>query len=108
MKTTVDSIAQLRVYVGKSDTMTCISMCPSVALNFNEHLLVVDMHILAIKCPDIVLGILWLQKLGSLAQNFSNMSMVFTSEERLYFEKRNQIRSWPIIYGPIQRSTWIQ
>lgn len=71
------AINSFRVYVGNGGSLVCNYQCKRVPLSMQGHIFYVDLYVLPIKGPDIVLGVQWLQELGTVAQNFASPSMEF-------------------------------
>ncbi|VFQ67022.1 unnamed protein product [Cuscuta campestris] len=70
-------VSPFRVYVGNGDSLRCTYSCPQTPLSVQGHCFEVDLYLLAIHGPDVVLGVQWLQTLGKVAHDYSQMTMEF-------------------------------
>ncbi|KAH9782770.1 hypothetical protein KPL71_009054 [Citrus sinensis] len=73
----VQAITPFRVYIGNGDFLTCRFLCPKVPINMQGHEFLLDFFLLPIEGPDVVLGIQWLQSLGRISMDYSEMTMEF-------------------------------
>ncbi|KAH9681933.1 hypothetical protein KPL71_027145 [Citrus sinensis] len=76
----VQAITHFRVYIGNVDFLTCRFLCPKVPINMQGHEFLLDFFLLPIEGPDAVLGIQWLQSLGRISTDYSEMTMEFQWE----------------------------
>ncbi|VFQ95935.1 unnamed protein product [Cuscuta campestris] len=70
------------VYVGNGDSLHCAYSCPQTPLSLQGHVFEVDLYVLSIHGPDVVLGVQWLQTLGKISHDYSEMTMEFTWQGR--------------------------
>ncbi|VFQ77184.1 unnamed protein product [Cuscuta campestris] len=75
---TLHPVTPFRVYVGNGDSLRCAYSCPQTPLCLQGHRFDVDLYILEIHGPDIVLGVQWLQTLGKVSHDYSQLTMEFT------------------------------
>ncbi|VFR01427.1 unnamed protein product [Cuscuta campestris] len=75
---TLHPVPPFRVYVGNGDSLRCAYSCPQTPLCLQGHRFDVDLYILEIHGPDIVLGVQWLQTLGTVSHDYSQLTMEFT------------------------------
>jgi hypothetical protein len=71
---------EFQVMIADGCTINCSGKCHSIKLNMGEYLL--DSPMIAIKMGgvDVVLGVQWLQSLGTMALNFHDIFMRFSSK----------------------------
>ncbi|KAH9646732.1 hypothetical protein KPL70_024964 [Citrus sinensis] len=74
------TITLFRVYIGNGDFLTCRFLCPKVPINMQGHEFLLDFFLLPIEGPNVVLGIQWLQSLGRISMDYSEMTMKFKWE----------------------------
>lgn len=76
----------LRVVVANGERVKSKGLCRQVPLKVNQHCFLVDLYILPLNEFDVVLGVNWLQTLGSILWDFKTMKMAFVSNgERVDF-----------------------
>ena len=73
----VTSANSFRVYIGNGDYLNCDSKCAEVKLCLQGHRFNIDLFILPIQGADVVLGIQWLELLGSVITNYKMLTMDF-------------------------------
>ena len=78
----VQAITPFRVYIGNGDFLTCRFLCPKVPINMQGHEFLLDFFLLPIEGPDVVFGIQWLQSLGRISMDYSEMTMEFKWERQ--------------------------
>jgi hypothetical protein len=61
-------------------TINCSGKCHSIKLNMGEYLLDSPMISFQMGVVDLILGVQWLQSLGTMALNFQNIFMIFSSK----------------------------
>ncbi|KAH9667504.1 hypothetical protein KPL70_021062 [Citrus sinensis] len=76
----VQAIPPFRVYISNGDFLTCRFLCPKVPINMQGHEFLLDFFLLPIEGPDAVLRIQWLQSLGRISMDYSEMTMEFQWE----------------------------
>ncbi|GJS53891.1 retrotransposon-related protein [Tanacetum coccineum] len=74
----VQTTKAFKVYIGSKESSLCKNMCSQVTLSMQGLVTEVDLYVLLIKGLDVVLGILWLQKLGKVTHDYAKQSMEFT------------------------------
>nr|KYP65721.1 hypothetical protein KK1_011983 [Cajanus cajan] len=79
----INPISPFQVMVGNGDTIQCTGFCPHVDLTIQSHKFTIPCYLLSIAGADLVLGIAWLQTLGSIVSNFSVPCMTFTHDHTL-------------------------
>ncbi|KAH6770738.1 hypothetical protein C2S52_015541 [Perilla frutescens var. hirtella] len=77
LKLLLESTARFHVYIGNGDSMLCSYKCPNVEIEFQGLKFNIDLFVLPIQGPELVLGVPWLQSLGKITQDFSQMTMEF-------------------------------
>lgn len=65
------------VMVGKGDLLQCVGLCANVPISMAENTFSVSLYLLPIQGADIVLGVQWLQTLGSFVSDYTIPSMQF-------------------------------
>ncbi|XP_019157771.1 PREDICTED: uncharacterized protein LOC109154433 [Ipomoea nil] len=71
------AIKPFQVYIGNDDTLGCRHVCPVVEVCMQGFAFAMDLHVLRIVGLDVVLGVQWLQSLGSVTHDYSKMTMEF-------------------------------
>nr|KYP61158.1 hypothetical protein KK1_023583 [Cajanus cajan]KYP68329.1 hypothetical protein KK1_021950 [Cajanus cajan] len=79
----IHPISPFQVMVGNGDTIPCTGFCPNVDLTIQSHKFIIPCYLLPIAGADLVLGIAWLQTLGSIVSDFSVPCMTFTHDHTL-------------------------
>jgi hypothetical protein len=72
--------SEFQVMIVDGGTINCFGKCHSIKLNMGEYLLDSPMIAIQMGGVDIVLGVQWLQSLGTMAFNFQDPFMRFSSE----------------------------
>ena len=73
----IQSTSTFRVYIGNGDFLVCRFHCPEVPIIIQGHEFRLDFFVLPIEGPEAVLGIQWLQRLGRVSTDYSEMTMEF-------------------------------
>ncbi|KAH9679851.1 hypothetical protein KPL71_026303 [Citrus sinensis] len=73
----IQSTSTFRVYIGNGDFLVCRFHCPDVPIVIQGHEFRLDFFVLPIEGPKVVLGIQWLQRLGRVSTDYSEMTMEF-------------------------------
>lgn len=71
------TISPFHVYIGNGDSLACNSCCHNVPLSLPGTRFDVNFYALHIQGPDLVLGVQWLQGLGSETHNYADLTMEF-------------------------------
>jgi hypothetical protein len=71
---------EFQVMIADGGTINCSGKCHSIKLNMGEYLLDSPMISIQMGGVDVVLGVQWLQSLGTMALNFQDLFMRFSSE----------------------------
>jgi hypothetical protein len=66
--------------IADGGTINCSRKCHSIKLTMGEYLLDSPMIAIQMGGVDVVLGVQWLQSLGTMALNFQELFMRFSSE----------------------------
>ncbi|KAH6800199.1 hypothetical protein C2S52_000663 [Perilla frutescens var. hirtella] len=82
LKIPIESVSPFRVYVGNGDSLLCDCKATQVPVELQGTAFQIDFYILAIKGPEMVLGMPWLQKLGRVTHDYKQMTMEFRWEEK--------------------------
>ncbi|KAL9459285.1 hypothetical protein AB3S75_002637 [Citrus x aurantiifolia] len=73
----IQSTSTFRVYIGNGDFLVCRFHCPEVPIVIQGHEFRLDFFVLPIEGPEVILGIQWLQRLGRVSTDYSEMTMEF-------------------------------
>nr|GLL22031.1 uncharacterized protein LOC112097934 [Ipomoea trifida] len=73
----IQPIKPFQVYIGSGDTLLCSHYCPNVTVVLQGTTFQIDLHVLPIAGPEVVLGIIWLQSLGTVAHDYAKLIMKF-------------------------------
>ncbi|KAK2380216.1 hypothetical protein QL285_035697 [Trifolium repens] len=76
------AIPAFSVIVGNGDTITCNGLCESVPVRLADEVFHIPFFILPIHGADLVLGVQWLQTLGSFLSDYSVPSIQFTHNNK--------------------------
>ncbi|KAF4377290.1 hypothetical protein F8388_012391 [Cannabis sativa] len=68
---------RFKVYMGNGNSLLCSKICRDVELILQGHQFVVDLYVLPIWGLDVVLGMQWLQTLGSCIHDHRALTMEF-------------------------------
>jgi hypothetical protein len=71
---------EFQVMIADGGTINCSGKCHSIKLNMGEYFLDSPMISIQMGGVDVVLGVQWLQSLGTMALNFQDLFMRFSSE----------------------------
>ncbi|VFR00018.1 unnamed protein product [Cuscuta campestris] len=96
-------VSPFRVYVGNGDSLRCTYSCPGTPLSLQGHLFQVDLYMLEIHGPEIVLGIQWLQTLGKVAHDYSQMTMEFSWNGSMITLRGDPATPRPLTYSQFCR-----
>nr|GMC60966.1 retrotransposon-related protein [Ipomoea batatas] len=97
------SIKPFQVYIGNGDTLGCQHVCPGVEVCMQGLTFAVDLHVLRIVGPDVVLGVQWLQSLGSVTHDYSKMTMEFHMGSTIVTLKGDSgLNNQPISFNQLQ------
>ena len=76
---------EFQVMVANGKTIDCSGKCHNIKLTMGEYLLTTPIIAIQMGGADVVLGVQWLQSLGTIALNFHELFMkFFQKEEKLY------------------------
>jgi Reverse transcriptase (RNA-dependent DNA polymerase)/Retroviral aspartyl protease len=67
-----------RVRVGNGEALQCTAYCQAVSLYIQSHLFTTYLFILDLEGSDVVLGVQWLETLGPILTDWSQLTMEFT------------------------------
>lgn len=73
----LQTLPEFKVFIGNGKYLMCCEVCRQVPLIIQEVVLKEDLYVLAMEGANIVLGIQWLETLGSVTTNYKTMSMEF-------------------------------
>ncbi|KAF5465151.1 hypothetical protein F2P56_015182 [Juglans regia] len=93
----------VRVKVANGDQLESDGKHMGVNVNIQGVFFQVDMYLLELAGCDMVLGVQWLQGLGSILWNFQELTMQFTYNAKIVVLKGLSATSW-LEEGPIDRS----
>ena len=71
---------ECQVTVASGGTINCSGKCHNIKLSMGEYVLNSPMLSIPMGGADVVLGVQWLQSLGTIAFNFQELFMKFSSE----------------------------
>lgn len=77
LKLSIAPITPFRVYVRNGESLLCTHHCPAVPIIMQGSTFDIDLFVLKIHGPDVVLGIQWLQNLGTVAHDYAALRMEF-------------------------------
>jgi hypothetical protein len=66
--------------IADGGTINCSGKCHSIKLNMGEYVFNIPMISIQMGGVDVVLGVQWLQSLGTMALNFQDLFMRFSLE----------------------------
>nr|GMD32851.1 Transposon Ty3-G Gag-Pol polyprotein [Ipomoea batatas] len=97
------SITPFQVYIGNGDTLGCQHVCHGVEVCMQGLTFAVDLHVLRIVGPDVVLGVQWLQSLGSVTHDYSKSTMEFQRGSTIVTLKGDSsLNNQPISFNQLQ------
>nr|GMD82510.1 Transposon Ty3-G Gag-Pol polyprotein [Ipomoea batatas]GME15449.1 Transposon Ty3-G Gag-Pol polyprotein [Ipomoea batatas]GME19231.1 Transposon Ty3-G Gag-Pol polyprotein [Ipomoea batatas] len=97
------AIKPFKVYIGNGDTLGCQLVCPSVEICMQGFTFTVDLQVLRIVGPDVVLGVQWLQSLGSVTHDYSEMIMTFqVGSKKVTIKGESCLNSQPVSFNQLQ------
>nr|GLL46158.1 uncharacterized protein LOC109154433 [Ipomoea trifida] len=97
------SIKPFQVYIGNGDTLGCQHVCPGVEVCMQGLTFAVHLHVLRIVGLDVVLGVQWLQSLGSVKHDYSKMTMEFHMGSTIVTLKGDSgLSNQPISFNQLQ------
>ncbi|XP_042019131.1 uncharacterized protein LOC121766977 [Salvia splendens] len=70
-------IRPFRVFVGNRAALLCTHVAKQTKLKVQGSEFVVDLHILPIHGPDVILGMDWLESLGTISADFTRKTLEF-------------------------------
>jgi hypothetical protein len=73
---------EFQVMIADGGIINCSGKCHSIKLNMGEYLLDSPMIAIQMGGVDVVLGVQWLQSLGTMALNFQDLFMRFSSRRK--------------------------
>eukprot|EP00253_Pinus_taeda_P024023 PITA_24023 len=73
---------ECQVMVANGGTINCSGKCHNIKLSMGEYVLTSPMLSIPMGGADVVLGVQWLQSLGTIAFNFQELFMKFSTEEK--------------------------
>ncbi|KAG2666849.1 hypothetical protein I3843_15G081700 [Carya illinoinensis] len=79
----VNEEERVKVKVANGDQIQSEGKAVGVNINMQGHLFTMDLYVLVLAGCDIVLGVQWLQGLGSILWNFQQLTMQFTHKSAL-------------------------
>ena len=71
---------ECQVMVANGGTINCSGKCHNIKLSMGEYVLTSPMLSIPMGGADVVLGVQWLQSLGTIAFNFQELFMRFSTE----------------------------
>nr|GMD89859.1 Transposon Ty3-G Gag-Pol polyprotein [Ipomoea batatas] len=97
------SIKPFQVYIGNGDTLGCQHVCPGVEVCMQGLTFAVHLHVLRIVGPGVVLGVQWLQSLGSVTHDYSKITMEFHMGSTIVTLKGDSgLSNQPISFNQLQ------
>ena len=73
----IQPTSKFRVYIGNGDFLVCQHSYPHIELLMQGILFTLDLYVLLIEGSNVVLDIQWLQQLGYVAHDYSELTMEF-------------------------------
>ena len=77
LKLFMTSTKPFKVHVGSGDSLICKAKCDNVLIQIQGHEFPVDFFVLDFNGLDVVLGVQWLQTLGTVHTNYRDLTMEF-------------------------------
>jgi hypothetical protein len=69
-----------KVEVASGSTMPCDRYIPGMNLTLGRHELILDVYVMDLSDTNIILGVQWINTLGSITTNYKTMEMYFVEE----------------------------
>lgn len=73
----ISTISPFRVYVGSGDSLICRYKCERLEIELQGSVFNVGLYVLPLQGPEIVLGMSWLQELGKVVHDYTQLTMEF-------------------------------
>lgn len=67
-----------KVKTGGGQTLNCSSMCQDIRITLQGYTFLVDFFVLLIEGTELVMGVQWMQLLGSVVTNYKDYTIQFT------------------------------
>ena len=67
--------------IADGGTINCLGKCHKIDLSMGEYVLNIPTIFIPMGRDDVVLGVQWLQSLGTIAFNFQELILKFFTEE---------------------------
>nr|GLL39942.1 uncharacterized protein LOC109154433 [Ipomoea trifida] len=78
-------------------------VCPAVEIHMQDVSFTVDLHVLRIIGPDVVFGVQWLQGLGTVTHDYSQMTMEFIKDsKKVKLQGESVLHHPPISFNQLQ------
>ena len=74
------STPEFQVIVASGETINCSGKCHNIKLSMGEYVFNSPMLSVPMGGANVVVGVKWLQSLGTIAFNFQELLMIFFSE----------------------------
>ena len=73
---------ECQVMIANGETINCSGKCHNIKLSMGEYVLTSPMLSIPTGGADVVLGVQWLQSLGTIAFNFQELFIKFSTEAK--------------------------
>jgi hypothetical protein len=73
-------VPKFQVMIAYGGTINCSGKCNKINITMEEYVMNIPMISIPMGGDDVVLGIQWLQSLGTIAFNFQELFMKFSLE----------------------------
>lgn len=74
--------SNLKVMVGNGANLDCNRICAAIPLSLQSEPFVVNFYVLPLCGADVVLGAPWLQSIGTILMDYTNLSLSFTHHNK--------------------------
>lgn len=78
----VEPLPAFRIFIGSGEFLVCKEVCERVTITLQNIVLTEDLFVLSIGGTNVVLGMQWLEKLGSVTMDHRSLTMEFEFRER--------------------------
>lgn len=78
----MQSLVEFRLFIGSGEYLICKEVCRRVSMTIQNTMIKEYLFVLSMGGANIVLGIQWLEKLGSVTTNYKELTMEFHDGDR--------------------------
>lgn len=76
----VESLEAFHIFIGRGEYLLSCEVCHQIAVSMQEYVIIQDLYLLPMEGANVVLGVQWLEMLGTMKTNYKQRFIEFKQE----------------------------